>query len=189
MYKRPIRNSLLYQYALINGFLFALLAVSGYMGLISLVYAADFSHITSVIAALFALGWGISTKKMLDLNHSLNMYCQGQRPPELGSRRFTKEILLLRSETNLMVVSNIAMSFLYLGVLGTVAGVYFALTGIGAGMSMTEIIAVAFYGAGTKLMATGTGIVAFLWLYFVNYFLLNRASLDIVAFELEHSNA
>jgi len=142
------------QYLFIKWFIVfaAILAAVGIvwkMGLISLIVASDISHLSSIIAILFVISSFLAGKLCYDISND--------------------NIELVTLKKRMKILNFAADSFFTLGLLGTVIGFCYMMSGghsvfAGGTDNVAQIIQQLKIGASTKLYATLSGIVCSLLL-------------------------
>lgn len=148
------RKSLFIKWFIIFAAITAASAIAGSLGLFSLVFASDISHLSSIIATLFVLCSLATGKLSYDLSKN---DASGLLTPT-GKVRLKKKLKFL----NFM-----ADSFFVLGLMGTIIGFCYMMSGtLNANVDVSTIIQQLKIGSSTKLYTTLSGIVSSLLLQF-----------------------
>ena len=198
---------LLLRFTLLNLAALALLGATWAQGWIERIWILDITHLSAVITAVFVVGWGICTHKVLRCSRELNAVSM---PGEAGrsrvewyralveeaspeSRAVLAECLRSRLYARISVVRTIANNLIILGLIGTVIGFIIALGGVDA-TSVADVGAVApmvstlIQGMSVALFTTLVGAVLHVWLSLC-YQVLATGTVNLVNAILERSEA
>lgn len=191
---RSLRGGLLFRLSLFNLGALALLGAAFGEGWGQMVFAADSTGLTWVIAAVFALGLALSFVKARRVAGEIDLAEKGRAGPGswtgdyrastagrgAGARSISATALKARVAAAILPVRHVAGSLVILGLIGTVLGFIMALSGVSAGAAtdvsqvgamVTRLIA----GMSVALYTTLEGAVLSLWLT-VNHQILAAAA-------------
>ena len=156
-----LRNLLLYRFLLVNLAGFLGLGLAWEQGLIDLVFLQDRSHITWLIATMFAVVWFGTVRRCWSVSHALNTLKRGQHwTMSNGAKaKVWAKIEWMRDMTSWLVG---------VGLIGTVIGFTIALSAIepdslGAVSGVSASIATLMAGMKIALNTTIVGAILSIW--------------------------
>lgn len=174
---------LLLRFTVLNIAALALLWVAWLQGWLHKIWALDITHLSSVIAAVFVLGWAICAHKILRCSQELNAatapgraghsriawYKNLLNEASAESRMVMAECLRARLYSRISVVRTIANNLVILGLIGTVIGFIIALSGVEpesvADLStVAPMVSTLIQGMSVALFTTLVGAIAHVWL-------------------------
>ena len=174
---------LLLRFSALNIVGLALLTAAWLEGWVELVLAADVTRITSGIAVVFAIGWSISTYRLVRCSRELNAACDpasvepsrarwyrdlvAEARPE--ARGAIADCLRSRLYARIAVVRTISNSLVILGLIGTVIGFIIALSGVDSNAvadvgAIGPMVSTLIKGMAVALYTTLVGAVFHVWL-------------------------
>lgn len=190
-------NLLFYRWMAFNLVGLAILLVFFVQGLVAPVFLSDSSHITYVIAALFAYGMVLCGYRVWKTAREINAVKSGGKGKlrdfvELSARtdrESVKEAFEIKLFARIAFVKYIASSLVTLGLLGTVIGFIIVLTqvpanAVGDTSQVGKLVAILTNGMGVALYTTLVGAVTNLWLN-ANYTMLRTGVVNLIAAILE----
>lgn len=164
----------LYRYTALNFLFVCLLGLAFYQGWVTVIWRADSSHITAVIAGVFIGGLILALFKAVSLDRLAADYNEG-RPNTL-----TLQSRSVWFQNNISLVHHLATVLLLLGISGTMVGIIIALKStemIAASDTSNTVAAILlmFKGVYVKFYCSLTGIIAHIWTI-TNYHMLEAKS-------------
>lgn len=194
---------LLFRFVLVNVVGFALLGVAYLEGWIGTVLAADFTHLSLTIVAVFMCGLVTCAIKTWQTSRELNLVRSGIRPRSSRVASFLKEIegrdansratssaiLRLKLSSRIAVVRHAAGSLVLLGLIGTVIGFIIALSGVQPNAAsdpsaIGPMVSTLIEGMSVALYTTLVGAVFNIWLM-VSYNVLAMGTINLVTATVE----
>ena len=193
------RYQLLLRFGLVNLVAFALLGGAVTQGWIATVLAADTTHLSVAIFAVFVAGLGMSARRVWQTSRELNSaraaelsagslaarYVSAVRGRSAGARAIAGGALRAKLASRIAAVRQIAGSLVLLGLVGTVIGFIIALSGVdftaaGDVAAIGPMVSALIEGMSVALYTTLVGAVLNIWLM-VNYNLLARGGVKLHA--------
>jgi hypothetical protein len=184
------RNSFLYQFTALNIFAIVVLIAAYFQGWLFQIYAADTSHIISIISITLLGGLVVSLIKAVGLNTLWNRLIDGDVSLIDRIRPRKIEGLGLELASKIQVIHHIAVVLLLMGISGTMIGIIIALKSteafaVGDQSSMVLAIVMLFKGVYVKFYASLVGIVGHMWIL-TNYHMLSSMSRRVLARMSDH---
>ena len=161
----------------------ALLIAAWAQGWVTRIWENDVTHLSAVIAGVFAVGWVICTIKVIRCSRELNVMrgdtaeaasravWYKQLVNEAGSeaRATISECLRSRLYSRISVIRTISDNLVILGLIGTVIGFIIALGGVDADSvanvdAIAPMISALIEGMSVALVTTLVGAVFHVWL-------------------------
>lgn len=199
---RPIngsRHALFFRLAVVNLGALGLLGAAFGEGWAQLVFAADVTRITWVIAAVFVTGLMLSLLKGWKLSCEVECarienpcagtwarnFLEGVIGRSAGGRSIAASVLRMQVVSRIAPVRHIAAALVMLGLIGTVVGFIVALSGI-SGSAAGDVTAVSgmitrlIAGMSVALYTTLEGAVLSLWLT-VNHQILTQGAASLIS--------
>lgn len=151
----------------------ALLIAAQMQGWVTMVFQADLSHLTSVIAVVLLYGLTLSAWKLWTMDAYVSLSCEMNKDVKKA-----REVIAAYIEG----IRWLSKRLVELGLVGTVIGFIIAFSGmdqntIGDVDSAGAMIGVVVMGMGVALYTTLVGMLASLWLHVV-YRVLRASALD-----------
>ncbi len=194
----PHRSLLLLRFALLNLLAFGLVGVAYLQGLLAVVFTADQTYLTAVIAVVFVGGFAICTLRIWETSRELDRlrnfnpllpsrasaYLAQLRGVSGGSRSLMASSLRLKLSQRISAIRHIANSLVLLGLIGTVIGFVIALSGVDPDKaadvsSIAPMVSSLIEGMSTALYTTLVGAVLNLWLS-ANFQLLSSGTVKLL---------
>ena len=197
------RYQLLLRLGLVNLVAFALLGGAITQGWIAAILAADTTHLSVAIFAVFVAGLGFGARKAWQTSRDLNaaratvppafslsaQYVAAVTGRSAGARAIAGGTLRAKLASRIAVVRQIAGALVLLGLVGTVIGFIISLSGVdstaaGDVSAVAPMVSALIEGMSVALYTTLVGAVLNIWLM-VNYNLLARGSIKLHAAIIE----
>lgn len=184
------RNSFIYMMVVVNTLMASIAYAVETHGIISMVFAVDFTMISTGMALTFALFMalvGINAYRLNAITNTLTYFPNSLSI--LGWENATPASLQARAGMANEIMTYLPMAFLILGILATMAGLYFALSGVDPvvvedATKIGPMVLTMLSGLGVKFCVSMFGAGLYLWAK-LNNSLLKRQMLRIIALALE----
>lgn len=198
---------LLARFALVNLVGFAILAAIYFQGWIGVIDAADPTHQSALIAAVFLAGLAVCAARIWRLSRELNeaaapvpaprsragQYLALIRGRASDSRSMLAGMLRAKLMARTSAVRNIAGTLVVLGLIGTVIGFIMSLSGVkpevaSDAKAIAPMVTNLITGMSVALYTTLVGAVLNIWLM-VNYHVLTGGTMNLVTAIIERGEA
>lgn len=177
-----IRHAIVLKFLTFNIFGCGLLIALFQAGWVTKIYQADVYHIIKIMVLIFALGMWTVGQRIFALNKILNT-------PALPSTSAQVEAAKLRLGQSSKFVSHLASTLLFMGLLGTMLGFYYATNSIDQKLisdasQVGPMVAGLLNGVSLKLLSSIVGTALCVWLI-QNGLMISQTNVEIVARMIE----